>query len=287
MTKNWRNMFKFSKSNLSVLLALLSLNTMNPLMAEGEECCNPCGCNRLYVGAFGGENYSSSPRLVQRGTAFFLEDEGGPLDVDARGRSHRKSSGFGGAQLGYEWTQCPFYLGCSDWSLTPAAEVEAYFYRHTRRGSLINPTARLPEHDFVDSFPMHVGVYAVNGVLTLNSPCLGRFSPYIGGGVGAARVCIRRAKSKQISPPEPGINHFNSDRSDSAWTFAAQAKAGLRYNICEWIHIFGEYRFLYLESSRYIFGSTVAPTHAPTSTWNVDVKHTFYNAFAFGIQFDL
>jgi opacity protein-like surface antigen len=280
-------MFKlFSKNYFSAFLTFLSLNTMmTSLMAE--ECCYPSECNRLYVGAFGGGIYSNSTKLIQRGTAFFPEDTGGPLAVDARAHSRKNSTGFGGAQIGYEWKQCPLCIGCSDWSITPAAEVEAYFYRHTKKGSLMNPSVRLPEHDFEDSFPMHMGLYLVNGVFTLNSCCLGKFSPYVGGGIGAAHISIRNAKSLQVAPPELGVNHFNSDRHDSTWTFAAQAKAGLRYNICERLHIFMEYRFSFVDSSNYTFGSTMYPTHAPTSTWGVDIKSIYYNAFAIGLQFDL
>lgn len=276
----------FRKSHLSVLLALLSFSTMNScLMAD--DCCYPSECNRLYIGGFGGMLYPNSAKLIQRGTAFFTEAEGGPLAVDARGHASRKSSGFGGAQIGYEWRECPISLGCSDWSITPAAEIEAFFFHNRKKGSLINPTNRLDEHDFIDTFPMDIGAYLVNGVLTLNSCCIENLSPYVGGGVGAAHVSIRRAKSIQIEPPEIGVNHFNSDRSDSSWAFAAQAKAGLRYNICERIHIFGEYRFFYMGSSRYLLGSTVSPGHAPTSPWDIDVKNHSYNAFVFGIQFDL
>lgn len=283
-----KKMFKlFCKNRFSNLLAFLSLNIMcSSLIAQ--ECC-PCENNRIYIGGFGGGLYSNSPGLTQTGTAFFAEDVGGPLAVDARGHSRKTSSGFGGAQIGYEWLQCPINIGCSNWNVTPGAELEAFFYRHTKKGDLINATdpARLPEHDFRDTFPMNVGVYLVNAVFSLNSCSLWNFTPYIGGGIGAANIWIRKAKSDQVSPPELGINHFNSKRSDSDWAFAAQAKAGLRYNICNRVHIFGEYRFLFVDSSCYNFGSTVYPTHAPTSTWNVKVKNNLYNAFAFGLQFDL
>jgi opacity protein-like surface antigen len=121
----------------------------------------------------------------------------------------------------------------------------------------------------------------------LKSPCLYGFTPYVGGGIGAARVSLKNAKSFQISPEELGINHFNSKRHDSSWAFAAQAKAGIRYDFCESFHIFGEYRYLYLDSSNYILGSTVYPTHVPTSPWNVKVSNVHYNAFAIGIQYDL
>lgn len=283
----------FSKKHLSAVLALLSLNAS--LVAEefcysqeiANEYCCPTRCNRLYIGGFGGGLYSNSSRVVQTGTAFFTEAEGGPLAVNAHGHAKKKSTGFGGVQIGYEWTQCPLYVGCSGWTITPAAEIEAYFYKHTRKGDLINVTDRLPEHDFVDSFPMRVGVYLVNGVLTLNHCSLGRFSPYIGGGVGAARIHVRKADSLQVSPPEAGVNHFNSDRSNSTWAFAAQAKAGLKYNICERFHLFMEYRFSFIDTSNFIFGSTNSPGHAPTSTWNVEVKDMCYNAFAIGLQYDL
>lgn len=280
-------MFKlFGKKHLSVLLALVSLTATNhALMAD--ECCYS-ESNRIYIGGFGGELFSNSTRITQTGTAFFLEAMGGPMAIDARGHAHKKkTAGFGGVQIGYEWTQCPSQIGCSNWSITPAAELEAYWYRQTKKGHLINPSNRLPEHDFADSFRLNGGVYFVNGVLSLNNCCFSKFSPYIGGGIGAARIFINNAKSLQVAPPERGINHFNSDRSDSAWAFAAQAKAGIRYNIWDRVHIFGEYRFLYVDSTRYLFGSTKYPNHAPTSTWNVDLKSTTYNAFTFGLQYDL
>lgn len=280
-------MFKlFSKHYLFVLLALLSLSTMNSLRAE--DCCYPCERNRFYIGGFGGGIYSNSPNLRQTGLAFFPEDSIGPLAVDARGRSRRNSSGYGGVQVGYEWLKRPLNIGCcSDWRITTGAEVEAFFYRHTKKGDLINPTVSLPEHDFQNKFPMNVGVYLANGIFTLRSCCLGKFAPYVGGGIGAAHLSIRNATATQIDPPEVGVNHFNSKRSDSTWAFAALAKAGLRYNIFSCFNIFAEYRFLYVDSSRYNFGSTMYPDHVPTTTWNVDVSHLCYNAFAVGIQFSL
>lgn len=261
-----------------LLLAVLSLSTMY---------CDSSECNRIYVGAFGGGIYSNSTKVSQMGTAFFTEAEGGPLAVYAHGHTKKTSSGFGGAHIGYEWSQCPLHIGCSSWSVAPAVELEAYWYNHNKKGHLINSTDRLPEHDFLDSFHLDMGVYLANVLFSLNNPCLGKFSPYIGGGIGATRISIKHAKSEQTSPEEAGINHFNSKRSDSSWAFAAQAKVGLRYNICRSFHIFGEYRYLFVDSSDYIFGSTVYPSHAATSPWNVKVKNIHYNAFAVGVQYDL
>ena len=134
---------------------------------------------------------------------------------------------------------------------------------------------------------MNSSVILANLVLSINNDCLCGFSPYVGGGIGATRVSLHKADSLQVEPLEAGINHFNSNRNDSTWAFAAQAKAGLRYNFCEMFHIFAEYRYLYVDASNYIFGSTNYTTHVPTSPWNVKVKNIHYNAFAIGIQFDL
>lgn len=276
----------FSKGHLSVLLALLSLSATHSSLSA-RECCDALKCNRIYVGAFGGGIYSTSNDLSQMGTAFFSEAEGGPLAVLAQGRAKKNLTGFGGAQIGYEWSKCPIYIGCLGRTLAPAGEVEAYFYSHHNKGHLINPTDRLPEHDFADSFHMNMRVFLVNAIFSLNNPSSCGFFSYIGGGIGATRISISDAKSLQVSPEEPGINHFNSKHSDSSWAFAAQAKVGLRYKICKLFHIFGEYRYLFVDSSNYIFGSTVYPTHVPTSPWNVKVKNSHYNAFAVGIQYDL
>lgn len=286
-TKHGENMFNlFRKGCLLALLAPLCI--MNSSLMAWEESCG-CESNRLYVGAFGGGLRSNSTKLTQMGTAFFTEAEGGPLAVLAEGNTEKKWSGFGGAQIGYEWSRSPGsgYCGCSSWTLAPAAEIEAFFYSHKKKGHLINTTDRLPEHDFLNSFQMNTGVILANAVFSLNNSGWCGFSPYIGGGLGAARISIRHAKSLQVSPEEPGINHFNSKRSDSSWAFAAQAKAGLRYNICKSFHIFGEYRYVYLDSSNYILGSTVDPSHAPTSPWNLKMHNAQYNAFVVGIQYDL
>jgi opacity protein-like surface antigen len=286
-TKTGEKMFDlFNKGRFATLFAFLSLAVMNSSLMAWESC-NSCGCNRLYIGAFGGGIYANSTKLTQMGTAFFVEAEGGPLAIFGKGHSKKKSAGFGGVQIGYEWLQCPLYIGCLDWTLSPAVELEAYFYRNNKKGHLINSTDRLLEHDFADSFHMNMSVCLVNALFSLNNPSLWGFSPYVGGGIGATNISIRHAKSLQESPIELGINHFNSKRSDSSWAFAAQAKVGLRYKVCESFHIFGEYRYLFVDSSHYIFGSTVYPTHVPTSSWNVKVKNMHHNAFALGIQYDL
>lgn len=273
-------MFRFiKKSSFSALMALLTLSTS--YLAAGD-CC--CPNNRLYIGAFGGGLYSNQPRITQTGVAFFTEAEGGPLGVNARGHLRKKSSGFGGVQLGYEWTGCTFL---SDFNLSPAVEAEAFWYKHSQKGSLVNDVpVRLEEHDFVDSFKQTTGVYLVNLLLNLNNCWTGNFTPYIGGGIGAAHVSLKNGRSIQINPPET-VNHFNSDPNYSNWAFAAQAKLGVRYNFCERFHLFAEYRFLFVDTTNYIFGQTIETGHPVTTSWNVQVRKLYYNAFALGLQYDL
>lgn len=279
-------MFKlFSKGHFTALLALISFSTMNSSLIA-EDYCDPCDCNRTYIGAFGGGIFSNSSRISQYGTAFFPEPPVsiGPLSIIGEGHLNKTSTGFGGLQIGYEWSK----PSCSCWSLATAGEFEVLFFKQKKHGHLINETVNgLLEHDFVDSFHMNSTVLLTNFVLSINNDCLFGFTPYIGGGIGGARVSLHHADSLQVEPIEDGVNHFNSNRNDSSWTFAAQAKAGLRYNFCELFHIFAEYRYLYIDTNHYIFGATNYVGHVPTSPWNVNVKNSQYNAFAVGIQYDL
>lgn len=273
----------FSKGRLGALCALLSLSAMNSSLMAWESC-EPPSSNRFYIGAFGGGIYSNSNKVSQYGTAYFSEVTSiGPLSVIAEGHLNKSSTGFGGVQIGYEWSK-----PSSGWSLATAGELEAFFFKQKKKGHLINQTViGLPEHDFADSFHMNSGVILANAVLSINNDCLSGFSPYVGVGIGATRLSLHKADSFQVEPVEAGINHFNSKRDDSSWAFAAQAKVGLRFNFCQSFHLFAEYRYLYVDTSKYIFGATNYLTHVPTSPWNVKVKNTHYNAFAVGFQFDL
>lgn len=273
-------MFKLARL---AIFAFVSLIAANSSLMAWDCCCEPSN-SRFYIGAFGGGIYSDSCKVNQYGTAYFPEAVLGPLPIIAEGHLNKPSTGFGGVQIGYECSK-PV---CSGWSIAPAGELEAFFFSHKKKGHLVNRTVvGLPEHDFHDSFHMDSSVILANLVLSLNNDCLCGFTPYVGGGIGASRVSINKADSLQVRPVEAGVNHFNSNRHDSNWAFAAQAKAGLRYNICQRFHIFAEYRYLYVDTSHYVLGSTNYATHVPTSPWNVRVKNVNYNAFAIGVQYDL
>jgi opacity protein-like surface antigen len=169
--------------------------------------------------------------------------------------------------------------------LLPALEIEGFYLANTQRAKLDNPGPRLPEHQFDDTFPMHNGVFLANAVLSFRTSYPG-ITPYIGAGVGAARIAINGADSAQISPPESGINHFNSGPDSSAWGVAAQAKAGVRFALGDRAYVFGEYRYLFVGSTDHTFGPTVYPTHAPTTAWTVHFNDMSYHLAAGGIGFN-
>jgi hypothetical protein len=238
----------------------------------------PASGGGAYVGVFGGGGSRSSSTISQFGTAFFAEAVGGPLAIDATGRTSSGGVGFVGAHLGYEWSYGAY--------LRPALEIEGFYLAGNQpRATLVNPTDRLAEHTFDDTFPTRTTVLLANMVVGFNTPYKS-ITPYIGGGIGAANVSINGATSTQTDPPEVGVNHFNSSPGSSAWTFAAQAKAGARLALGDsGAYLFGEYRYLYVGDVNQVFGSTTYPTHAPTSPWTTSFGGTSHHLAAGGVGF--
>jgi hypothetical protein len=236
-----------------------------------------------FVNFFGGGGGSGNDDIAQQGTALYPPAKGGPLVVNATGSPDSRAVGVGGLGIGREWSSWP--IGDNGWGLLPAAEIEAYYLgtRQTAAG-LNNPTNRLPEHKFNDSFGLNAGVLMADAVLSLKTPG-SIFFPYAGAGLGAAYVGAHDAVSVQVSPAEAGINHFNSGTSSNCWGFATQAKTGLRVNLTEHLYLFTEYRFLFIHSTTYTFGSTVYPTHVATTPWTVHMGGMFDHLAIGGIGF--
>lgn len=249
----------------------------------GPESINAPGT--IYVGIFGGGGALSSSDIRQFGTAFFTEADGGPLAVNAIGTSQSSSLGLIGGHIGFSWSN---KIGVY-FPLTPAIELEGYYMGGAKieGHDLSNDTTRLPEHDFLVSYPLKTGVFLANAILNADHLILGRFKPYVGVGIGSAVVSTSGATSIQLSPQEPGINHYNANPDDTTLAFAAQPKIGLHFDLNTQASIFAEYRFLFLSQTSYTFGSTVYPTHAPTSPWMVSIKPQYYNMGTLGIEFDL
>jgi opacity protein-like surface antigen len=162
-------------------------------------------------------------------------------------------------------------------------EIEGYYVSSEKVAILNNPTDRPFEHTFRDTFSLRMGVLLANWLLVWKNKSI--VSPYIGIGVGTAMMHIHDADSSQMDPVEAGINHFNSDPSDTDWVFATQGKAGLRFDFFKHMRLFAEYRFLYLTSSDYTFGSTKYPSHAATTKWKVHFDGICNNMWAVGIDF--
>ena len=240
---------------------------------------------KFYLGAFGGGGSSNKFDITQFGTAFYFEAAGGPLAVNAFGHTNSQSVWFGGAQAGY---QAPAMMINANplWRIAPAIEFEGYYLgKHTYTGDLTNDTARLDEHDFDVSYKMKRSAFLANLVVNLN-PCL-VVQPYVGVGIGGALVDISGADATQVRPPEAGVNHYNSKNSDMAPTFAGQIKAGLIYDFNQYVSVFAEYRWLYLGSTHFTFGSTVYPGHPETSNWQVRFGSQRYNFGDVGIRVNL
>lgn len=241
---------------------------------------------KIYVGAFGGSGSSNNFNASQFGTAFFTEATGGPLSINAFGQLNSKSSPFFGVQLGHQM-QDIFINSSSAWRLGPAAELEGLsMSKRSFDGNLINNTTRLEERNFEVSYPMRKTVFLANAVLNFNKPHLA-IHPYIGLGIGNAIVRITNASSAQISPAEDGINHYNASTNDSKSTFAGQIKLGLSYGLNKYVSFFAEYRWIYLASTNFAFGSTVYPSHVETSNWQVNLSAQRYNLGNIGIRFNL
>jgi hypothetical protein len=238
----------------------------------------PARTGGAYVGVFGGGGSRGGTDVSQLGTVFFVEAVGGPLAVDATGRTSSGGVGFGGAHLGYEWSYGTY--------LRPALEIEGFYLAGNQpRATLVTPTDRFAEHSFDTTFPTRTTVLLANMVVGFNTPYQG-ITPYIGGGIGAANVSINGATSTQTDPAEPGINHVNARPDSSAWTFAAQAKAGARFALGNsGAYLFGEYRYLYVGDVNQAFGSTVNPVHAATSPWTASFGGTSHHLAAGGVGF--
>ncbi len=233
----------------------------------------------VYIGVFGGGGSGSATDVSQIGTAFFPDAAGGPLAVNASGRTDSGGVGFVGGQVGYELSSSPSLV-------RPAFEIEGFYLdAGTRRATLHNPTNRISEHTFDATYPMNNAVFLANMVVSFPTSYPG-VTPYIGGGIGGALVTIDGAKSLQTNPSEGDLNHYNSGPDSSGWTFAAQAKAGVRVAIGRNAYVFGEYRYLYVGDVDQTFGSTVYASHVPTTAWTVCFDATSYHLATAGIGFD-
>jgi opacity protein-like surface antigen len=269
---------------LGSALAGISMLALLGSHARADECGCPTS-RGMYVGIFGGGGGQDIDGVRQTGTAFFTEAQGGPLAVNAFDNPGSRGVGLIGLQIGYEGSGRAMGGEGSGWALLPAVEFEGFWLGGaTQRANVIDPNNRLNGHVFADTFPVDSGVFLLNAVLSVQTPS-SSLTPYIGVGMGTANISINGADSPQVIPPEPGVNHFNSNPDADDWGFAALIKFGVRFNLSERWYVFTEYRLLYVGSTEYEFGSTVAPGHVATTPWNVQFGDTIHHLGVAGIGF--
>lgn len=274
--------------------SILFLSLTGAAFASHPETMLPVATTpgKIYVGVFGGGGSSNQFHVSQYGTAFYTEAVGGPLAVDAFGHTNSRSGGFYGLQVGYQAPAILLNNSSSlwnQWALAPAVEIEGFnFSKRTYTADIVNETPRLEAHEFVNTYPMERSVFLANAVFSLNNPCY-LFHPYVGIGIGGAIVKISGAEGTQVEFAEPGVNHYNSNTSDTSSTFAGQFKLGLSYDINQYINVFAEYRWLYLSSTQFEFGSTVYPDigHVETTNWTVKMDAQKNNLGTIGIRFSV
>ena len=236
----------------------------------------------IYLGLFGGGGTAIATSLQQRGAVYLNPPQQLPvLPINAQGSTGSGTQvGVGGLQIGYEWRR----LNLGDrWGLRPSVELEGlYIGEHAPTGTMpVRPRALGTQYVHV---PTTAGVLLANAVFTLQTPYSRRILPYLGLGAGVARVSIRGSDS--ANPSEPGINHFNSGPDADDTAFALQIKAGVKGQISDHLSLFAEYRYLSIDSTRYVFGATDYPgLHLPTAAWHVDMGRQQYNLFVAGLQY--
>ncbi|STX28512.1 Uncharacterised protein [Legionella beliardensis] len=268
----------------SILFALINANaqagTMGPIQTAAP--------GKAYIGVFGGGGTSNRVRINQYATALFDEDSGGPLAVNAFGHANHRDVGIVGGHVGYQWMEIFLNSLNTQWSIAPAVELEGYYLgKSSFKGYVINDTStRLPEHDFRVSYPLSTGVFLGNAVLNLNL-ANSMWHPYVAAGIGSAILSVSDAYSLQVAPPELGVNHYNAYPDDKVSTFAAQTKVGLSVDLSQQFSVFAEYRWLYLANTHFTFGSTVYPSHAPTTAWVANFGTQHYNMGALGIRYSV
>lgn len=192
-----------------------------------------------YVSVFGGVNVHQSGDLDTR---FFDWD----LQPD--------TGWFAGIKLGYAFKTNSFLL--------PAVELEGFYNRVDFEQTVHDEeryrsgTLRI-EHEDTDKLTadVHAAAIMLNGLLRFD---LGRFRPYIGGGIGVAHVWFKDGKFEGEHRSEYRGNfisdsisfkHSSSLRDTREWSFAAQGIAGFELYATHRISVFAEYKALWLRDA--------------------------------------
>lgn len=261
-------------------IALAAGLGLSPVSWAQDAAQGTASTGGFYMGVLGGLGSSHATSLRQRGTVL-LPHPLPNLPIDAAGDTDTQRLGMGGIQLGYEWDG--LRPGQGQWGWRPAVELEGlYLGKHTPKGTMpVHPAFLGTQYVTV---PTRGYLLMANGVMALETPYSRRFFPYLGLGVGVARLSISGADS--ANPLEPGINHFNAGSSAHGTAFAYQVRLGIRGQLTPALSVFTEYRHLGIARSRYTFGRTDYPgEHPPTDRWDVRMGRLKYDMFVVGLQY--
>ena len=172
----------------------------------------------------------------------------GTSNTSSNNTSH--VGGVGGLKLGYKFQPCPIIA--TGFALQPAVEFDGYFLQNKlgQSGTFTQPAVPIiggpvPANVAVSSNGRSTnGAFLINAVLRVKTPC--GVTPYVGLGVGGEYLDTTRSFSSTLE--FPGIANFpvnNSvSRSDQCLSFAAQAIAGVDYELNKHWSLFAEYKFL-------------------------------------------
>ena len=239
----------------------------------------PASGRGAYVGVFGGGGSRSSTNVSQFGTAFFVEAVGGPMAIDATGQTSSGGVGFGGAHLGYEWSYGTY--------LRPALEIEGFYLAGNQpRATLVNPTDRLPN--------------TPSSILSRPAPrCFWRIW------LSASRRPIKTSRpisaadSGRATSPSTAPRPHRPTRRSLASTTSTRARDFLSLDLAAQVEGRCALRprrqlaLICLASTaicmsatwNQVFGSTVDPTHVPTSPWTTSFGGTSHHLAAGGVGF--
>ncbi|MBM3194181.1 MAG: hypothetical protein FJZ60_00270 [Chlamydiae bacterium] len=237
---------------------------------------------RFYAGVYGGGGGFTVSNITQAAIKYNSPSQGGTTYVTAYGGGRTAGVGMAGLQAGYLW---PDLVDNNPRRATPKSvsigtEFEGYYL-----GTKLSSNLGSNFSTFNSTFPINGGTLLGSLVFHFGMYEQSRYHLFLGGAAGASVLTAHNATSYQVQPLQTGINHFNTQTTATAWTFAAQGKAGLMFDVNEHFKVSGEYRFLYLTPARFRFGSTSYAGHPPTTPWRVKFGNMFVNMGDLGISY--
>lgn len=257
-------------------ISLFGAKDAKPITDSPEETGN------FYAGVFGGGGGFGVSNFEQTGTIFFPAASGNTTGVTATAGGRTTGAGFVGLQVGYQWRAFQDEKNPDSWLMRPAVEFEGYYIGTSTKPILGSQTPLA--NRFQNKFPINAGTLLASGVLHFYENEKVKFHPYFGGAVGAAVLTAHDASSFLVLPAQ-NSNNFSSKTTATGWSFAAQAKLGLMYDINQNFKIFAEYRFLYLTPTNFEFGNTSYSSTTNTSNWKVRFGNMYINLGDIGVSY--